>query len=1015
MPQLTFARVTAAPEGVRPSAARATLTGPMPLTLITGPANAAKAGAVFDRLRAAVRDDPLLVVPTAADVEHYQRELAASGIVFGAEVLTFARLVREIARRAGLDLQPLGRVAREQVVRAAIAGVPLKALAPSAATQGFAGAAGALFAELQRSLVTPARFTSALRAWAVAGNGPHAGRTAHAAELGALYSAYRRRLEQLGRPDQEGYAWAALDALRAVPGAWGGTPVFLYGFDDLTPIQRDAVETLVRHAGVPVLVALPYEPGRVAFAGRAATVEELRPLADVVALPERSEYYAAPARPALHHLERSLFEPEPVRRPPNGAVRLLEAGGERAEAELVGAAVLELMRQGIAPPDIAVLLRGDAGTTALFAQVLAGYGIPVSHDRRVPLAQTRLGAGVLAGARAARPGGTAADLLTWLRTPGRLADPSAADALEARVRRGELRDARAARSLWEGRLGGPPLVALDVLEAAAAEGPEPLLRALDAEANAIWTAPHRRRAEVLSSEDLADARVASDLHAAVAELCGLGAADASLLGGPEDVIGALGAVEVREPFAPAGADDRERGAPPGVLLADPLAIRARRFRAVFVCGLQDGEFPRRPEPEPFLSDDDRRGLMAAAGLRLPLHEDALDRERSLFYAAVSRPEDVLFLSWRSSDEEGNPLAASAFLDDVRALFTDELWQERGLRLLADVTWAPRDAPTPHELRRAYAASGSAPEPAPLGAPASAAVLELLAARETEPARGLEAFAGCGVRWLVDHLLRPGRTEPDPEPMRRGALAHAVLERTLELLRERSGSARIAPERVELALEALREVLAGLRSGPEPVRRRALMRGLEADLERYLRTEAECGAGFEPAELEWSFGGADDAHGPLALGEQGGMVTGRVDRVDVGPGGTAIVRDYKGRNVVGGGKWADEFQLQVALYLLAVRDNLGLEPVAGVYQPLAGRRLGARGLVRDDVPGNYTRTDVVDAQAFAAALEDARALAARTAGDLHAGRVAPCPERCSSRGCRYPAICRAGEPHAEVPV
>ncbi len=347
----------------------------MSLTLITGPANAAKAGAVLERLSAAIRHDPLLVVPTAADVEHYQRELAASGVVFGVEVLTFSRLVGEIAGRAGLEARPLGRVARERVVRAAIAGVPLRELARSAATPGFAAAAGALFAELQRSLVTPARFTSALRAWA-AGNG----RATYASELGALYSAYRRRLERLGRPDQEGYAWAALDALRAAPGSWGGRPVFLYGFDDLTPIQRDAVETLVSHAGVDVLVALPYEPGRVAFAGRAATVEELRPLADVVALRERSEYYAASARPALHHLERSLFEPGRDRLPPNGAVRLLEAGGERAEAELVGAAVLELMRQGIEPPDIAVLLRGDSGTTALFAQILSGYGIPVSHE-----------------------------------------------------------------------------------------------------------------------------------------------------------------------------------------------------------------------------------------------------------------------------------------------------------------------------------------------------------------------------------------------------------------------------------------------------------------------------------------------------------------------------------------------------------------------------------------------------------------------------------------------------------
>ena len=55
----------------------------------------------------------------------------------------------------------------------------------------------------------------------------------------------------------------------------------------------------------------------------------------------------------------------------------------------------------------------------------------------------------------------------------------------------------------------------------------------------------------------------------------------------------------------------------------------------------------------------------------------LDRERSLFYACVSRPQEVLFLSWRSSDEEGEPLVASPFLDDVMALFTDELWEQRG--------------------------------------------------------------------------------------------------------------------------------------------------------------------------------------------------------------------------------------------------------------------------------------------------------------------------------------------------
>src|SRR3954465_6012407 len=115
------------------------LCGPlMPLTLITGPANAAKAGAVLERLRAALAREPLLVVPTAADAAHYQRELAAAGGVFGAEVVTFSRLVRELGGRTGARGRALGPLARERVVRAVVAEAALRALAASAQAPGFA-------------------------------------------------------------------------------------------------------------------------------------------------------------------------------------------------------------------------------------------------------------------------------------------------------------------------------------------------------------------------------------------------------------------------------------------------------------------------------------------------------------------------------------------------------------------------------------------------------------------------------------------------------------------------------------------------------------------------------------------------------------------------------------------------------------------------------------------------------------------------------------------------------------
>src|SRR3954470_24492628 len=243
----------------------------MPLTLVTGPANAEKAGHVLAAYRAALRREPLLVLPTAADVEHYRRELAEAGAVFGVRVLRFAWLEREIARRAGVSGRPLGALARERVAAAAVAGARLERLAASAATPGFMRAFLGLVDELEEQRVEPGRWYAALRAWAA--DAP--GQAEYAEELAALYGAYRDALARLDRRDARLHAVEALDALRLEPARWGGTPVFLYGFDDLEPLQRDAIETLAVHCGADVTVSLTYEPGRTAFAGRGTTFQEL--------------------------------------------------------------------------------------------------------------------------------------------------------------------------------------------------------------------------------------------------------------------------------------------------------------------------------------------------------------------------------------------------------------------------------------------------------------------------------------------------------------------------------------------------------------------------------------------------------------------------------------------------------------------------------------------------------------------------------------------------------------------
>jgi len=228
-----------------------------------------------------------------------------------------------------------------------------------------------------------------MRAWA----GERSRRRAYVDDLALLYAEYRRRLERLGRLDSELHAVHALDAIALDPELWGETPVFCYGFDDLEPLQLDAVETLAHSAGATVVISLPGEPGRVALAGRAGTLETLRPGADeVVELDAQPTYYEDPA---LHHLERALFEPS-APAPADGAVRLLEGGDERAEAELIALEIRKLLADGFTARDIAVVTRADGAMVEALADVLGAFSIPVTRARRDGLGASTIGGGLLA-------------------------------------------------------------------------------------------------------------------------------------------------------------------------------------------------------------------------------------------------------------------------------------------------------------------------------------------------------------------------------------------------------------------------------------------------------------------------------------------------------------------------------------------------------------------------------------------------------------------------------------------
>ena len=865
-------------------------------------------------LRARLDDDPILVVPTFSDVEHSQRELAERGAVFGARVMRFDWLFGRSPRAPGFGApRGVGLPARADRGGRGAARASSRVLAESAAQPGFVRAAARFVARADAArMVEPA---------ALDPGAPRSGRAtgprrAYAEEVAAVYRALPRRAggRGPGRPGAVRVAGARRAPRGAGPGA--ATPLFVYGFDDFTPLEI-ARSTRSRTAcGADVTVSLPYEPGRLAFkavAGDAPGAARAR---------RRGARAGAARRPLRGRVARGA---PPRRAPPvrGRAGRAASSPGARSRSTPPAAsaprwswrrrACSSCSATGVEPGDVAVVFRDPVRYSSLLEQVFGAYGIPYSIDRTLPFGHTGLGRGLLALIRARRA-------RRQRRRPAHLpAHARAAAGARASPTASRPRCAATARtapprraSCWE--RDHWPLDELDRLRAARAT-PAAFVAELEARLARLFAAPYERtRHRARAARSSRRRARSSTAQRALAEL-------RSVLGGQ--------AASTRRTCCACWSSSRctlgETPQPDRVQVATPEAIRARRFEAVFACGLQEGEFPRGASPEPFLSDEDRRAIATASGLALPVREDRLDRERYLFYVCASRAERLLVLSSRSSDEEGNPAD--------RVLLRGRRARAAGGRRRAPHALALRRDLAPgrraHGRRVGPRARGQRPAPPGAGPPRRSArrrCSRSWPARDAVAARALENFADCPVKWLVEDLLRPD--ELDARPRGDGARllrprgARATPTRRLH---EETGERRVTPgnlgtgrahpargaARAKRRLPALAEADARARGGAAARVRPAALPALGGGL----------GQPFEPVELERQFG--LEGSEPVEL-EGGLRVRGRIDRVD-DCDGMALVIDYKTGKKVDRYKvasWEPENRFQAALYMLVVEKLLG---------------------------------------------------------------------------------------------
>lgn len=379
---------------------------------------------------------------------------------------------------------------------------------------------------------------------------------------------------------------------------------------------------------------------------------------------------------------------------------------------------------------------------------------------------------------------------------------------------------------------------------------------------------------------------------------------------------------------------------------------------LFVLGLSEGEFPQPPPPDALYAPAERHDHP------LPLRRYRPADEASLWWQAVGNCRRELFLLRPRLDESGAPWLPSpywqAVLDKVPGAAVEtipiaalpELEQACSTSELLLALAAGHARSVPAELqaqwRAAQAAQATASQRQSWNAPSvhegyiQAASLQAELSRRYGPAHGwsvsrLNAYGSCPYGFFAQSVLQLD-PRPDPEagldPMQRGSLLHALLERLHQ---------RLAAEGLALTSENQPAILAHLEAVCDELfptapqrygfRASALWRHEQAEFRRQIEALVlwECEqdgpvARFQPYQQELRFGIPGAQLPKLSLQAQEGtafQVHGVIDRVDRDEQGHLRIIDYKsGSTTYSKNDIERGYALQSALYALAAERLLG---------------------------------------------------------------------------------------------
>jgi RecB family exonuclease len=396
-------------------------------------------------------------------------------------------------------------------------------------------------------------------------------------------------------------------------------------------------------------------------------------------------------------------------------------------------------------------------------------------------------------------------------------------------------------------------------------------------------------------------------------------------------------------------EDRRRDV---VHVLDVYEARQWELPVAFVCGLVERHFPQYHREDALLNDAARR----RAGL--PTSTDRQDEERFLFELATSRATEATILSYARFNDQGGEALPSFFLGDEEA----------------PLCWA-RIRPRP---QRSLATAQ------PIAIQDAAMLRQLSESHNRLSPTSIESFLQCPFQFFAAKTLRLRARPPAPrdrlDMLLQGTILHEALA---EFVRHPLLGAAVFDPVFEDRCRRARI--------PPGLHREAVRLELLRHFEAFLEDRQFALSWTRRVEEKFSF-----ALNPLVT------ISGRIDRLEVGPANQALVIDYK-YSAPERIRERIEDPVQGGLYLLAAEREFGLAPAGMLYCGLRnqvsweGWHAGLAGLGVGESTTSARLRELMDA-------------AAQTAAEVHeaivSGRIAVAPaDRGKCEWCDFRDICR----------